>query len=253
MPAASPETGSRGVTLREYAHTVLSLSGSERVRFAHPHREWVLVDENETVLDVFAQVDRAFAALNRLFDEEPGRVQRLRLVVVDAGVVAFTAWPRSDSPAMRAGALVAHLDDRALSDAQLLTAVRTHFLRAELGWTHIAGQQRRSAELWWFESDGEHHPVGLMVERSEEHAWQLLLDGRSRGLAATQLHSRIADVMSRLGDTRWTESHVASVRHALNLGRPATEYFGPAAVCVQAQLALADALRLTEPLGRAWP
>src|SRR4051794_16434715 len=87
------------LSLNEYAHLVLSFSMNERVRLGHPQREWLLIDQGDTVLETFPEVGRAFARLNALFDDDPLFQEQRRLVVLDAGVVAFTAWPRNDSPA----------------------------------------------------------------------------------------------------------------------------------------------------------
>lgn len=242
------------VALPDYAYAVARVAGRSPDGRRHPWREWVLVDEDDAVLEVFGSRKPAVAELNERFDADPTTVECLRLVVMEHGRCAYEEWPRGGSPAERAGAFARHLVcTHPLGDDDVCEWVRGYFLRGELGRAHIAGEERRSVELWWYACGGEHHPVGLLVERLEEGAWQLLLDGRTRGLTQAQLHRRIAQVMRALGDDRWTEVEVARVADKLAADNSVTEALGPAALFVQAQLRLADELHVTAPLGRAWP
>jgi hypothetical protein len=240
------------VSLDAYAYGVARVNGPVGAGLAQVWGEWVLVDQDEVVLEVFPGPALAVDDLNARFDADASLVSRLRLVVLDNGRHAFDAWPRGGSAAERAGALASHMSGAELTDAQVAERTRRHFLRGELGSAHIAGEELRSVELWWYD-DGAREPVGVLVERVEELAWQLLLDGRARGLTEWQLHRRVAQVMVALGDERWTEDLVAQVAADVARGRSATERFGPAAVCVEAQLQLARELHIMDPLGRSWP
>lgn len=248
---ATPTPAPGGVSLEEYVYAVSRVAGGPA---GGPWREWVLVDEDELVLAVFSSRESAVDELNARFDMQPSLVERLRLVAHCNAYKPFDEWPRGGSVAERAGALARHLSNTdEPSDDAVAECVRAHFLRGEAGWAHIGGERRRSVELWWYARGGEHEPVGLVIERAEEGAWQLLLDGRSRGLTERQLHRRIARVMRRLGDDRWSETEVASVGCDDVFGRSADELYGPAALYVRAQLMLADELHVAEPLGQAWP
>jgi hypothetical protein len=247
---SAPAEPELGVTLDAYAARVRASAASGSGR---QWREWVLVDEDERVLEVFAWPEPAIEDVNARFDLDPAVVGSLRLVVLDNGRPSFDAWPRGGTPLERAGALATEMSGHELCDGDVLDWTRQHFLRGELGWTQIAGEKRRSVELWWYARDGEHDPVGLLVERSEEQAWQLLLDGRARGLEESQLHRRIAQVMTALGDERWTEELIALTAADLARGRAPTDRLGPAGLCVEAQLLLARELHVMEPLGRVWP
>jgi hypothetical protein len=242
------------INLTDYAYAASRAGGHHPSGLRRWSREWVLVTGHDLVLEVFESREGAVAELNDRFDADPTTVERMRLVVLDNGRVAREEWPRGGSATERAGALARHLSvNLTLGDDQVGDDVRAHYLRGEVGWTYIAGERRRSVELWWYTGDGEHDPVGLLVERFDEGAWQLLLDGRSRGLTETGLDARIQQVMEALGDDRWSHAAIDEVRCGMAVGRPAIESLGPAGVCVEAQLMLAAALHVTEPLGRMWP
>jgi hypothetical protein len=243
------------LTLSDYAYARQRDAGRGVRSGAHSHSEWVLVDEQDVVLEVFQGPEPGAAALNTRFDADPTSIARLRLVVIGHGGDQRDEWPRGGSPAERAGALARRLNTLTqLTEDVLEEGVRGHYLRSSgVGHIELDDKHHRCLELWWYQPDGEQETVGLLVERLDEGAWQLLLDGRTRGLERAQLHQRIAQVMELLGDGRWTVADVAQVRADLDADRDALDALGPSGVCVEAMLTLATALHATEPLGRSWP
>ena len=240
------------LSLSEYAYAAAQRAGHSAQRHA-PRWEWVLVDEREVVLAVFQSHSEAVTDLNSRFDADPATVFRLRMVLFDESGATHDEWPRGGSPVERAGALARHLAVE-LPDVELDAFVAAHYLRGERGWAYLAGEQRRCVELWWYaDSGGDPDPVGLLVERAEEGAWQFFVDGRGAGLSQSQVNQRVAQVMRGLGDERWTEVEVAGVAERVAAGTDPTYVLGPAAVCVQAALSLAEALHATEPLGTRFP
>jgi hypothetical protein len=132
-----------GITLRKYAFAASRGVGlASGTPWRGPH-EWLLVDKNEFVLETYRSGEQAVGELNVRFDNNPDLVQRLRLVLLEPTGVQHDEWPRGGSLAERAGALARQLSvNDALTDTELDDIVRAHFLRGEMGRTHLAGEQR---------------------------------------------------------------------------------------------------------------
>jgi hypothetical protein len=177
-----------GPTLSELRETIVL-----RLRFGdigeHRAEHWVLIDEHENVLWDVPWRALARARLNALFDEQPARALRLRLVLLREGHVRLVDWPRRGTPVERARALVRRFQLRCDVDPEQARALaRGYYLRLQRAST----RDDSAFMVAWYTEDAELAPTGLIYKEVGKD-WRLLTDDAQRRLPEQEVLRRIAE------------------------------------------------------------
>jgi hypothetical protein len=153
--------------------------------------DYVLVERgSDIVLAHFQGRAAACDELNRRFDEDPGAVEKLRLVELVGGEVTREEWPRRGSALERARALVRELNSlsaRAYLDVESL--IRCFYLR---GCEVTERETPCGYAVWWMSAEEVRFPVGLIVE-AEAGEYILLADERTPALSESEVLRRLAE------------------------------------------------------------